>query len=763
MRLCHYSIAWPSYVLLCLPFNFMKVILCFSLLGLSIQGFSQFYNAKLSPLAEYDTLSCSIFPYKSDLFFQNINDHHMDAKSYIWIGMYRRGLIKYDFENHINYYKGYPYGSKFEKGTCNKIEEIDGELWMVGERMFYRYNQSEEVFESFMPDSLDKMEPYQSSIWSVAKIDDTHFLLGSKKGPFILDISNRTIDTIYTIEELRIDGASTDYHVNDLVQDAIDYDIIWGATKRGLFKFSKTDKSITWIDCSLHNDEEWDFEQFERIEQYNDKLYISYDNNNAIFYNIKEDEFGYVSLFRGLINNNEVLPVLYAFKAFGPYLLIGSRGNGPSVIDMRTGKLIQLYIKHPSFYGAGPDNHPNPLMKDYLNTTYLMEIDRNGYLWIGYEREFIIKTKEPLLIVDREFKAKELLPKKVYIDDQRVDNQYSFVDDRCVFSLKKHERNFAFTFGLINASLDSVDYEYQINNNGIWNKRINQEQAIKISNMKGGTNVIQLRAKHSNGIIAERKVQIVVEKLWHEEWVNRFLIGLLLCGVLTVIFVIRRNAKKREEEFKEQLSSLEMMALRSQLNPHFIFNSLNSIKHYALFKSPNETSLYISDFSRLIREFLENSKKNFITLQNEIETLKLYVKMEYKRLEGVFDYKFEIDENLDLENTIIPSMLLQPVIENAIWHGLMHRGKGGLLKLIFKQENDSVLCIIEDNGIGRKNSEEIKKMNQKSFKKSREMEMTTRRMELLNKMNNMSTSMEVIDLENTTSATGTKVIFTLTK
>jgi LytS/YehU family sensor histidine kinase len=197
-----------------------------------------------------------------------------------------------------------------------------------------------------------------------------------------------------------------------------------------------------------------------------------------------------------------------------------------------------------------------------------------------------------------------------------------------------------------------------------------------------------------------------------------------------------------------------MEALQSQMNPHFIFNALNSIKHFILTNEKFKAAEYLSGFSSLVRQVLNNSKSPIINLEKEIETLKLYIEMEQMRFDDKFNYQFHIDGNLDLLEINLPPLIFQPYVENAIWHGLMHKEGPRKLDIYFKKLGDSLLCTIEDNGIGRKKAMESKPgglKRQKSFG----MQITQDRM----KINQIKSDINIIDKENDNGiATGTKVI-----
>ena len=216
-----------------------------------------------------------------------------------------------------------------------------------------------------------------------------------------------------------------------------------------------------------------------------------------------------------------------------------------------------------------------------------------------------------------------------------------------------------------------------------------------------------------------RLSQKTVELLKQEQLVNRktlqaqsvltySLSGALLILTIASVFVYRSGIQKRNAN---QLLALK--SLRSQMNPHFIYNSLNSVNSFISKNDEKAANKYLSEFSRLMRSVMENSKHDFITLSNEIEILDLYLKLEHERFKDKFDYNFTVDPAIQTENFLIPPMLIQPFIENAVWHGLRYREKKGNLNIHIVNNNNSVKITIEDDGIGRKKSQELKTRFQK--------------------------------------------------
>jgi len=220
-----------------------------------------------------------------------------------------------------------------------------------------------------------------------------------------------------------------------------------------------------------------------------------------------------------------------------------------------------------------------------------------------------------------------------------------------------------------------------------------------------------------------------------------------------------QKIKQIQTEFAKKIAETEMVALRAQMNPHFIFNCLNSIKLYTLENDSQTASEYLTKFSQLIRLVLENSRSEKVSLQKELETLKLYIELEAMRFKDKVKYQINVVPHIDQQYIELPPLLLQPYVENAIWHGLMHKSEGGSIWIDISQPEEFLLHIeITDDGIGREKAREHKSKSatrQKSFG----LKMTSERLDAINHIYQTKTEVQIIDLKDTADkSSGTKVI-----
>jgi tetratricopeptide (TPR) repeat protein len=222
------------------------------------------------------------------------------------------------------------------------------------------------------------------------------------------------------------------------------------------------------------------------------------------------------------------------------------------------------------------------------------------------------------------------------------------------------------------------------------------------------------------------------------------------------------ESEKKQSELQRQAVELEMQALRAQMNPHFIFNCLSSINRFILKNESKTASGYLTRFSRLIRMVLINSQKPLVSLEEELQMLRLYLDMERLRFKDSFDYSITFLNTIETDNIFIPPLLLQPFCENAIWHGLMHKEEQGRLGIELNVQDKVLICTITDNGIGRESAEEMKSKSAEK-EKSMGLKITSERLALLNQEKGVNTFYEIEDLLNENgNASGTKVNLKIT-
>ncbi len=286
-------------------------------------------------------------------------------------------------------------------------------------------------------------------------------------------------------------------------------------------------------------------------------------------------------------------------------------------------------------------------------------------------------------------------------------------------------------------------------------------RAISLSSSIG-KNQQRLELLEKETALNDRSIEILRkdQELKGQQIFNRNLIILSLIGCIAAIliagWIIFRNIRARRKADK----LLALRSLTGQMNPHFIFNALNSVNEFVAARDELAANRYLTSFSKLMRQVLDDSRKTLITLSDELEMLNHYLKLEHARFSDKFDYQLEIAEELKDSELMIPPMLVQPYVENAVWHGLRYKSVKGELNIIFRLAQGQLEIYIQDNGIGTKKSRELKTSNQKR-QSSVGMKNTETRMNLLNEIYSTAIAVSITELTPGADDPGTSVKLTI--
>ncbi len=392
-----------------------------------------------------------------------------------------------------------------------------------------------------------------------------------------------------------------------------------------------------------------------------------------------------------------------------------------------------------------------------------VSISPKGILWIG-------TASGPMRIEpEREFTS-DFLPQIYLLDVRASQGQYRFSPKRLIPPSYEGEipfRNNDFTFYFTSLQLsnaENMEFWYKLEGRGDEWIQAPNNGLLTLNNLLPGQYTLWLKAFDPNRQLFSDAISYsfaIQRPFWMSGWFY-FLLFLAAIALIYALFRWRVNINYRKNHEKllinRQLSESRYLAFQARMNPHFIFNSLNSIQFFITQNDKKSSLTYLSKFARLLRQILDNSKALKIPLKEEIDILNSYVEMESMRFDNHFRYEFDIDPNLDQNNLEIPGMILQPFVENAIVHGLLHKNSGeGKLLISMKQDGNYVDCIVEDNGVGREKSAEInskRKANHKSYG----MEIASNRLMLLAEDKELG---ELIKIEDLQEPTGTRVTIKL--
>jgi hypothetical protein len=292
------------------------------------------------------------------------------------------------------------------------------------------------------------------------------------------------------------------------------------------------------------------------------------------------------------------------------------------------------------------------------------------------------------------------------------------------------ENNISFSFGMISYfKRNESKLQYRLMGLDEKWQTAGKNTSVSYASLPPGNYSFMLRTNESN----EMSLPIFIKApYWMTWWFIGFII-FMTAGLIYAAFVIRTRQIRKQEEIKSsyqrKFAEQEVKALRSQMNPHFLFNSLNSIRYYVLNNENDNAADYITRFSRLLRLILQNSRNDQITLKDELHALRLYIEFEQMRFNRKFEYSIEVSNDVNTESIYLQPLTIQPFVENAIWHGLMPLESEGKLKIGIWLDGKNLHITVKDNGIGREKAAKMKK-SRPTIIKSYGLDITKERMKL---------------------------------
>lgn len=340
---------------------------------------------------------------------------------------------------------------------------------------------------------------------------------------------------------------------------------------------------------------------------------------------------------------------------------------------------------------------------------------------------------------------------RLVIDEVAVSNQKLPIRDTYEFPYQSRNIRFAFV-GLSFKSGGDMHYRYRIKGlSNDWDTT--QQNSLEFPTLSSGNYELEIIAINKFGLESQPRhiAFTVATPYWQTLWFRI----LAVTGTAAITWYLVawrfRTVRKQEQEkarLHHKLGEMEQVALRAQMNPHFIFNSLNSIQSFIIKNDLESSNQYLTEFAHLIRQTMDNSKKGITSIENEMLYLNRYLEMEKMRFGDAFTYSVEVDPQIDKSYTFIPTMILQPFVENSIRHGLRYSQKSEKkLSIQFIWNNNHLLCIVEDNGIGRKKAQELKSSIHVEYQ-SKGMTITEERIRLINQQHSEPITLVIEDLQD---------------
>ncbi|HWY37754.1 MAG TPA: histidine kinase [Bacteroidia bacterium] len=721
-----------------------------------------------------------------------------ETKKYTWLGLLNKGILRCDEKNKLLWNK--PEQILDGYSVTDVMIDKEGGTWFSTLENGVYYS-SPAHFVSYQ----DYAEPSTYMSYTIKKIDENHVLMSNKLNEVDIISSDSIIRNVSVTSNkftqlLKDPGVSSVFiNTGNILKSENFAGYLWMKEERQLKKivdslnkyslvFFHANDSITkrnylftrhWvctIDKSAKHTKLFMWLPSRVLSLYQDKKGVIWLGCLDGLWSFEKNKFIYHGNENDLLTNT-IEDIKQGADGTSYY---ATRGNG--IIISKDGR----YSKITTADGLNSNNckclyidEANTIWVGYKNGICKIRKGTNDWQVFNFnlnENEFdyevfhIEKIKNKLLLftnkglLSYEFDGAETeFPPIVYITKFSINEISHLKDSARVFNYDENFVGLAY-IGLSYQSMGKLTYTYNLEGlDTAWHST--QSTSIQYPFLPPGDYTFHIKAISSNGVDSdcEASMNFIIKKpFWQTLWfITTSLMTLI--GIIYLLFYYRLKEIKRKEVektlFNKQLADLEMKALRSQMNPHFIFNAINSIQNYIVKKDSRSAQDYLAKFARLIRNVLENSKQETISLNNEIETLKLYIELEQLRAPGKFTFHIVVQPGLQLDELAIPPLILQPYVENAILHGLMPLAtNNGQLTISIEKKENRLVCIIDDNGLGRKKAGELNQKKQ-LLHRSIGLSVTEERIKVINKLHNTESGITIEDKINSKGeALGTKVV-----
>lgn len=673
--------------------------------------------------------------------FQNLQTVFYDVESNSFLAVQRNSIL------HLNADLTVKHTSKLQVDKTVKINEVfkdkNKQLWLATSQGLLKLHSnsfvqylSDQIITAVQPfdnqvyvatssgglilkDSLDdlvRIQNFNLNTYAFSKKDSLLFA-GTDEGVYVL-YDNKVIDTISKLP--------------DVQQLGVNMNQLWvGSTTAGIAHFELDSLGIHFKAQLTEKDGLYDlsivdmqFDSYGRLWYITSKNFLGYIENDVV-HHLGQPLSTVVSLSTLTISN--------------AHIYLGTQGDGiwvSSISSIKFNKLGGSSIKWKNIYQlyANSTNKlwvgtQNGVVFSTLSAPTIVETNKyfgrsDGFIGIETMQNAIAPSKNGMLfgtidglmeyLPNNEQRIEEI--PKLTINRVKVDHQEVTLDSTQTIKVLPNQNSLEISFQSISINNPTnISYSYQLND-APWSDWSDQQSVI-IPSLAAQEYILQIKSK-----IANQESEIVVLKIdkkpyaYQTFWFQFIAITILLVVIVIglVVYFKRRQKRLKTEhaqlELNNKLLKLEQQALQLQMNPHFIFNVLNDIKASAQsdYKVMQQT---IFDFAGLLRGVLEHSRQSEITLQQELDILGFYLKLETHLSEKPFEYNFDIDHNIDPEETLIAPMLFQPFIENSIQHGISKLSSKGIIDVKIELLNKKLTCTIKDNGIGYIRSQKFKKAN----------------------------------------------------
>ncbi len=655
----------------------------------------------------------------------------IDSTQTLWLG-YRGGrtldavkLANSDYGVFPSEIKNIQLTTKNRDVLANCIYKAkDSSVLITNYYGIYRFKNDK---SEFLWGLKEKYPLLSMGIWAIHQLEDSSFLLGHRYNYiYILDKELKQINLL-EIEITSGEKWDRSMAIWDFRVDSKDN--IWVLSSSGLFKVIKLTKNKIIL------------EKKEQVQK----------NSLWAFCETRGKQ-----IWAGTVENG-----IYCFDSTGKYLRnIGVKEGLPSIsiLALITDNYGDIWASTPSSIlririvdttlRIKVFNYQNGIDVGNFNHRAVAK-DKWGNLYFG-SKSGVLYFNPGTLKKKTKVASPFLFIHKVESENLLI-NGLSFLEEGLI--LNPNQRTLLFEPALIDyTNVKENRYFYFLEGlDDKWHEVKGESPQIQYTQLPSGNYVLHIKAVNSLGFSSQNQLNIAVivtPHFWETTW---FIIVVILCSLAAIgVFIY---LALNTTVLQRRLMSSEIASLRSQMNPHFFFNALNSIQDFIFHQERRKAADFMSSFAKLLRSILENSSKKFISLNEEVSFLKLYLELESLRFEGVLKYTISVDSSIDGGKQLMPPMLLQPLIENAIKHGLTPKEENLRLTIEFKTNKNRLQCVIRDNGVGRK------EVSKNGGHNSKGLAIVKERLALLNKLHKKMFEIEIIDLKDTNGdAAGTEVV-----
>lgn len=659
----------------------------------------------------------SEFWFQNTRYNNNVYNVYEDQNNTVWLGTLSGGLVRLKNNSIDKIYEEVRDGLTASKSVRCIYQDRNGTYW-VGTRDegLFTFNPTTEKFKLIANRQNGKLN--NNVIRSIKEDSDGNLWIGTQLGLY------RKTGNTFTF--FRADGNVNNNVIYQIEESPDKKKLILASFRGGLQLFDKQTETFQTLRYQKDDSTSLSNNNVMSLAWLNtDTLLVGTYGGGLNIFDLRSQKFKHITEKEGLINN-AIYGIVYTQN--GNCWL--STNNGLARYNLYSGESQNFTTNH---YLQSREFNEGAFYQSASGFIYFGGI--NGLNFFKPNELKFVNTPPPFHITRIEANT---------ISKENGKIRLSYLDSRL-------EVDFA---ALYYSNPDGVTYSYRLENfDNSWITTSSNKAVYP--RLSPGSYTFYARANNNlNTWKAEAiPLQIIVSPPFWQRW---WFLGLcILIALLLVFVVIRVRTRAVERSYKLQLVDSELRALRSQMNPHFIFNSLNSIQYYILQKEPKLAYVYLSKFANLMRKILQNSRLKYISIKEEAEWLSLYLELENMRMDDTLSFTINTEGIANAEEVYIPTMLLQPFVENSIVHGLLPKEGEKSLTINISQRDSTIYCEIKDNGIGREASEKINK-NRNRKHQSAGMDLTQKRLEILGR-GKSNYAMEITDLMDGENPFGTLV------